>query len=622
MKAVQLSVAKFEQLVSSRQHGQALRYLIAILSACESGRLFATDAMGEEKSLQFHTRLAAAAGSLLLEPDLSLSGKAYEQLAVLNRDLSQIFAASGFGSTGHLLPLIETPGGGAKGTAIDDRRRRFLAATTLESMPGKMAEFLERCSPELALPIVLGLLAARMVLTPAATEHRRQLLALGPVIERGALTDALVPPLASAWMLCSYADAPGKHGIKVHLNRLVRRWLAEKGVADRDLPAPRSVRQRPTLLVAAEQLVSTHAMYRCYASFIRQLGQKFRMVMMAGAADADDRAKSLFDEVIQVPDRLDIGRIAALAGELEPDLIYFPSLGMRPWTVVMANLRLAPIQFFTLGHPATSQSSCIDYVLMGRDILGNPDCFSERIVLLQSPGSLYEMRHDAPGILPELRERPDPVRIAVPARGMKITAAFLDLCAEIEEKAKGSAEFHFFPNFRGTLHCAISRQIRNRLPRAIAHPSKSYGEYIGNLNRCDLALSTFPFGNACSTIDALGQGIPVVSFQGPEPHSRTDLRIQRAMGLPEWLCARDAASFRDAALRLIGDHGLRLELSTALVEKNVDQTLFDEEHGRHPTDFVDTVWWLYEHHDLIRNDPRKVWEPEIRETLIPQGADE
>ena len=37
---------------------------------------------------------------------------------------------------------------------------------------------------------------------------------------------------------------------------------------------------------------------------------------------------------------------------------------MSRWTVLLSNLRLAPVQVMTQGHPATSMSPEIDYVFL------------------------------------------------------------------------------------------------------------------------------------------------------------------------------------------------------------------------------------------------------------------
>lgn len=54
--------------------------------------------------------------------------------------------------------------------------------------------------------------------------------------------------------------------------------------------------------------------------------------------------------------RTAVERIAAT----RPDMVYYPSIGMDPNIIALVNLRLAPIQIISLGHPATSNTDTID----------------------------------------------------------------------------------------------------------------------------------------------------------------------------------------------------------------------------------------------------------------------
>jgi len=427
---------------------------------------------------------------------------------------------------------------------------------------------------------------------------------------------AACPITRSGWRacrVCSYSEYPDRHRVKPVLNRVVRRWLDSHEVVDSTLPQPRATPERATVLVIGELFDSTHAMFRCYAAFVRQLATRYRVVLMAARGTVDKPAKALFDETIEIHYESDgITRIVEQVRRLAPDMIYYPSVGMSHWGVALANLRLAPIQFMGLGHPASSFSEQMDYIIVGRDLIGDPGCYSEKVIVLDSPGSLWEMRHDAEPVAADIRAAPEVLRVAVPSRIIKLTAGFLALCRQLVERSPRPLELHFFPNETGLLHAMACAEIGRQLPGAVVHRRTGYNDYVAQLNRCDVALSSFPFGNANGSIDVYRQGIPMVVFRGPQPHSLTDPRILAAFGGPDWLVADSAEAYLETALRLVGDDAQRIAASEQLLAGSVDERLFRDEHARYPTDFVDTVTWLYHEHETVQASSCRVWTHEER----------
>src|SRR2546429_306824 len=73
-------------------------------------------------------------------------------------------------------------------------------------------------------------------------------------------------------------------------------------------------------------------------------------------------------------------------------VVYYPDIGMTPQSILLANLRLAPIQIMSLGHPVSTWGSEIDYFISGADVEppNYPERnYSERLVLLPGCGGVY-----------------------------------------------------------------------------------------------------------------------------------------------------------------------------------------------------------------------------------------
>ncbi len=614
------AMMEFERAVYARDYTQAVAHLLAVLQAIEQGGAGATFASRRD-SLRAHTRFAAAVTALLAAPDFEPDFPTYLSLSVVRRNLSLLFAASGFGDGRHLALLAgEWRPAGSLSYGSPAAWLKLLIGLDLACGEKVIAKALGKLEPAQAIPAILGLLRQRQVFTPEEEANRTRLLSLAPsTLDAGELPAQWVPYSLGVWFFCSYAASPRKHEVKAALNRAYRRHFAATGIADRRLPTPRRRPERPTLLVIGETLRTGHAMHRCYAAFLAQAARRFRTVLMARDEDKDEPASAQFDAVITVHNntRANVREIERLA----PDLIFFPSVGMRGWAVLLANLRLAPIQLMSIGHPASSFSPAMDYLVLGRDVASEAADVSERVVVLDSPGAQLIPHHQDPHLPPRIREQAVPLRIAVPARTMKLSAAFLAACRRIEREAGRLIEFHFFPNDQGTYFRAVENALATLLPAATVYPATDYARYMRRLNDCDIALSPFPFGSSNSAVDAAIQAVPMVAFEGAEPYARTDRRVLRAVGLPDWLLARDEESYIAAALRLCRDDAERVLLSRSLLSAR--ERLFVDDPKHHPTAFVDALTWIYEHHEAIQASPRRFWWPEDRALLtagIPEAT--
>ena len=74
-------------------------------------------------------------------------------------------------------------------------------------------------------------------------------------------------------------------------------------------------------------------------------------------------------------------------------------------------------------------------------------------------------------------------------------------------------------------------------------PRASLAELLGHYAQVDLALDPLPFNGGTTTLQALGQGVPVVTLPGAALQNRMGLSVLRALGLEQELVARDAAHY-------------------------------------------------------------------------------
>jgi len=423
--------------------------------------------------------------------------------------------------------------------------------------------------------------------------------------------------ITSAWMLCSYAGTPNKHAIKTLFNEALKGMARGWGLGDRPLPRERTLKPRPRILFASEIMHSRHVQYRYFGQYLRQLRTRFELVLLTELKEVDDHVRTLFDAVLTFErgERGYLQKIHRMMIDAAPDILFYPSVGMRHWGPLFANLRLAPIQLTALGHSASSFCDPIDYYLLEEGYVSDPALFGETVLTVPDDSLIFERMPGFTPPAPEIRPAPNPLRIALPSNALKLNPGFIATLGRIRAGAKRPIEFHFLPNANGLELSALSRTIQRILPGARVHGSLSYERYIGLISACDLNLSPFPFGGLHSVIDSLRQGLPVVAMDCPEPHGRTDAMLLRRLGMPEWLIATNEDDYVAAALRVIGDDALRVALSEQALAIDVGNVMFGDAATPLRSEIVDTLWWIYQNHEAVQADGRKAWSLADRANL-------
>jgi len=600
-------VETFEQNVFAKDYGKAIANLRAAFNILEAGK----EGFGQQLSSvtpaaeQEATRFASAITNLLLDPEFTLNRTSLMAFTTQKRVLCQLFEISGYRGTSHFLRMLGTRDDKGHTHFSGTELPKLFCGLSLNAMTEPLLDVLLRMKPELTWPIVNGFLSEQVLWSPTAEIIRSKLLKSGKHWENITPTAEIIRNLGPAYMGCSYADAPHKHDIKRSMNKMVRTWLKAQGVTDTDFgdQPRRAVKRKPTLIVIAELYNSVHAMHRCYGPAIRSLKDRFKLIYMSAEGKCDEKLHYMFDKIDNT--KFDVKNPKPFfdkAKSYRPDVVYYPSIGMRSVSIVGSNIRLAPVQLMTFGHPATSHSNCIDYAVLVDGQLGSEDTVHEKILYRPSTPR-WEKRSDAKKIPPVFPRNQPTIKIAVPAWSRKVTPQFLATCQEIQKRSKRKVEFIFFPNGVGSLFQAFKRRVESMM-NARALPRTNYNNYIENLNRCDIFLSTFPFGATNGIIDAALQGLPVVNMTGGEVHASNDSDIVAKFKQPDWLTTKTTEEYIEAVLRLINDEDERVEISKAVAN-------FDHDNGlllaadQYCEEFGIVVDSAYRHHEQFQEQDEK-----------------
>ncbi|HEY4353472.1 MAG TPA: glycosyl transferase family 1 [Paraburkholderia sp.] len=615
----------FEQCVYSRAHDKATEQLTTLLALlqqkrgeldhdfCASGL---ADVPAEMQQQRFCARTAAAITTLFADPAFLPAASIVQSLMSMQAWLGSLFAATPLGNADHIARCLyhawkdnaaadDTSGAGQG--ALEKFCLLYLNESDLTL---ELGDIWSR-NPTAAASLALALLSAEFQGSASAHGKREALLEWlpGKLARIGDLDALPTGVLHNAYMYCSYADTPRRHAIKADINVLVRRKLDELGLHDLEFPTPaaapargatrtttpRKRKKKPLMIVVLEWFGSAHSIYRTHSRTLAAARAHFEVVGFGFGYAVDETGRALFDRFIELKEPDYIGEclktVRDFAQAEAADVLYMPSVGMFVLTVFMSNLRVAPLQIAALGHPATTHSARIDYVSAEEDYVGDPACFSEKLLTLPRDGQPYVASSALPPIAPAVPARRDTLDIIVTASQMKLNPRFFDACRRIRERARTPVQFHLMTGVRhGLLLEHMRSVVELALPGAIVHGFHAYADYLARIHHADMFLSPFPFGNTNGIVDAFTLGVPGVCTTGPEVFERIDGALFARAGMPAWTITASVDDYVNAAVRMIDAHGEREALRARLIETKTVERFFEG----NPSGFGERVLQLVE----------------------------
>ena len=238
--------------------------------------------------------------------------------------------------------------------------------------------------------------------------------------------------------------------------------------------------------------------------------------------------------------------------------------------------RPAPVQITWLDYLCTTGLDAMDYRITDAvaDPLGNDAFHCE--TLLRMPHTQWCWQPDVDA--PDISMRPDRLRGEITFgsfnNAQKLTDATLALWRQLLAAMPGAQlciagipEGRARTRVQGALACDVSRLTF--LPRM------SVDDYRVAFAEIDIALDPMPFSGATTTLDALWQGVPVLTLPGERSCSRSSASLLTALRLTDWI-AVDEADFISRARRLSADTLAMNELRATLRNRMRVSPLLDQ----------------------------------------------
>lgn len=590
------SVIQFEKAITEKNYEAACTELLDILNKIDTnfGDIEGIDfdypqqleTLMQDRIVYFCTRMANAITQLFCDPQFSLSESGANRFFVVQRWLNLIFASSPYINADHIL---QTYNCNPERDSIYDIYlepnknvlMKFAVLYLPESNVNLNLDTMWEADKNICGSLCFALQSPRFIGTPAAFSKRSTILQWFPAkLEQFHVLDDLPSNIShDVYMHCSYDTAENKHNVKKALNQVIRSHLLKCGWQDRQITQIGMRNGKPVMVVVLEHFHSSHSIYRTHSTSMIAAREQFYLIGLGNNA-VDQAGRDVFDEFHEFDGSNILKKLAFLKEMCEKNdaaVLYMPSIGMDLATIFVSNARFAPIQVIALGHPATTHSEFIEYVIVEDDYVGSVSCFSETLLRLPKDALPYVPSSLAPtDVQYVLRETPEVVNIGIAATTMKLNPYFLETLKTIRDRAKVKVHFHFaLGQSIGITHPYVARFIRSYLGNdATAHPHSPYNRYLDILHNCDMMLNPFPFGNTNGIIDMVTLGLVGVCKTGPEVHEHIDEGLFKRLGLPEWLIADSVEDYIERAIRLAENHQERLALRRHIIENNGLKTLF------------------------------------------------
>jgi hypothetical protein len=349
----------------------------------------------------------------------------------------------------------------------------------------------------------------------------------------------------------------------------------------------------------------THqSVYRSQFPFLEALSKKYDLVLIK-LGDRDKKTDdSIFSEVRHFNAVTNDDDLPAIQDN-DFEMAYFPDIGMSIESILLSNMRIAPIQVSNYGHPVSTFGAEVDYWMGGRET-EDPERalehYSERLVLIpgcaQAPVPLdYQLTYPS---LPE-----SPILVNCTWSAQKINHDHLLRLKEIQDRAESPVIFRFFPGGAclNNGYLPLQRAITDILgaDRVQVFPNFDFPNYMKQLEMAHFALDAYPFGGYNTAVDLLSLRQPIVTMAGNRFYNNSTAYLLNKMDLGE-LITRTPQEYVDLGVRMIDNPEYRSRMIRRLKTADLNNTLLSLEHV--PA-FVRAIDYLIENHETLKEDSKR-----------------
>lgn len=405
--------------------------------------------------------------------------------------------------------------------------------------------------------------------------------------------------IADVYFGATYINHEGDRPLKQRLNQAIQTNNFGRTANIKNVnPNPKKI----AIVTAFWQ--KNHAVYQTFKVFLKALVPDYELTLVHLGKELAQVDQDLFLEVLHLEIKDGVLDIEPLR-ENEFAIAYFPDVGISPESILLANLRLAPIQIAGCGYPVSTDGAKIDYLISGAQVevrsLAQKN-YAERLVLLPGNGVIQAKPNYA---LQSFKKYRAEIIINCPWPGQQINEPLIKFLGYIRKKATKSIIFRFFPgqSLRQNGMIPLQRDLAMILPPdsfeiVLGQPDE---KYLAQLEEGDFSLEAYPFGGAQTMVNSLYLRQPIVGYEGKKWANRIGSQLLRQVGLEE-LIATTAGDYVKLALKLIENTAYRQGVRDRLRKVNLDETLFKTDDAQY---FKRAIAYLQQNHTKLQQDTNR-----------------
>jgi predicted O-linked N-acetylglucosamine transferase (SPINDLY family) len=407
------------------------------------------------------------------------------------------------------------------------------------------------------------------------------------------------PAMQHAYFGSTYINPETDRLLKQKINTLYRERFAGQKITNK----PRLRR----IGVITQFWRLKHVVYRAFKPLLQQLGDDYELVLIHLGAKGDKIDASLFSEVRFFSMDTEPYNFGAITPN-DFAMVIYPDVGMCIESICLSNMRLAPIQVATYGHPVSTWGSQIDYFMGGSDVeiahLAQEN-YSERLVLVPGCGQA-NTRPDYEPKIPDLADTP--LRIACCWAAQKINFPHLLRLKAACENVGQPVKFVFSPfasNFdNDNSYIPMERDIAEIMGSDFVEVQRPlpYEKYLESLEECHFAVDSFPFGGYSTAIDLLWLHKPLVTLRGKHANNRVAAYLLERMGLNQ-LIADTPEEFVQLLRRMITDAEFRNNAITHARKLDREHVLLSLDHAHY---WRKAIGYLLENHGVLEQETSRM----------------
>ncbi|PIQ25173.1 hypothetical protein COW36_22970 [bacterium (Candidatus Blackallbacteria) CG17_big_fil_post_rev_8_21_14_2_50_48_46] len=265
------------------------------------------------------------------------------------------------------------------------------------------------------------------------------------------------------------------------------------------------------------------------------------------------------------------------------DILIYPEIGLENLTHLLSLQRLAPLQCLLAGHPVSSGSPTLDYFISCHlfEPPGAPNHYTEKLFCTQNP--IFSI--PCPQLPSKLLSRSE-LGYPQDQRVYLLPESLFKMHPDMDPLLKGILEQD--PQAVVVMICARYHDWHEKLATRVTHslpdlhgrirflPWSDQETFFMRLLQADVILDSLHFGAGTVAYQALGLGLPIVTWPGPLMRARIVSGLYQQMGLKECL-ADSGEKYIEIACRLGQDRVWRKEIAEKIKAHNA--IIFDPNPG-------------------------------------------